>query len=91
MCGIVGFTGKPDRNLLESMNKLIHYRGPDDEGYYSDGEINLAMRRLSIIDLSTGHQPMTNENKDIWVVYNGEIYNFSPFFIHFVLSSHVFR
>ncbi len=90
MCGIVGFTGKPDRNLLESMNKLIHYRGPDDEGYYSDGEINLAMRRLSIIDLSTGHQPMTNENKDIWVVYNGEIYNFKDIRDELIKFGHIF-
>jgi len=90
MCGIVGFAGKPDRSLLESMNRLIHYRGPDDEGYYSDGEMNLAMRRLSIIDLCAGHQPMANEDKSVWVVFNGEIYNYRDIRTELIRSGHVF-
>lgn len=58
------------------MNDSICHRGPDDEGYYQDAQASLAMRRLSIIDLHTGQQPISNESGDIWVVYNGEIYNF---------------
>ena len=56
-------------------DSLIH-RGPDDEGQMVDGRVGLGMRRLSIIDLSTGHQPITNEDKSKWIVFNGEIYNF---------------
>lgn len=91
MCGIVGFTGKPDQKLLKSMNDLIHYRGPDDEGFFSDGTINLAMRRLSIIDLQTGRQPMCNEDKSIWVVYNGEIYNFKSLRDELLSIGHTFQ
>ena len=90
MCGIVGFTGASNSKLLKSMNTLITHRGPDDEGYYSDGEINLAMRRLSIIDLATGHQPMTNEDQTVWVVYNGEIYNFKKIRDELIEFGHVF-
>ncbi len=58
------------------MCSLIKHRGPDDEGYYSDKDVSIGMRRLSIIDINTGHQPQHNENEDIWIVFNGEIYNF---------------
>jgi len=58
------------------MCDVITHRGPDDEGYYTDTEVGLGMRRLSIIDLAGGHQPIHNEDKSIWVVFNGEIYNF---------------
>jgi len=58
------------------MCSLIKHRGPDEEGYYSDKDISIGMRRLSIIDINTGHQPQHNENEDIWIVFNGEIYNF---------------
>ena len=58
------------------MCDLIIHRGPDDVGYYINSNISLGMRRLAIIDLQTGHQPQHNENEDIWIVYNGEIYNF---------------
>jgi asparagine synthase (glutamine-hydrolysing) len=54
----------------------IRHRGPDDEGYHVDGGCAIGMRRLSIIDLSTGHQPMTNEDESVWVVFNGEVYNY---------------
>ncbi|MFB3041364.1 MAG: asparagine synthase (glutamine-hydrolyzing), partial [Candidatus Poribacteria bacterium] len=63
-------------DLLHNMCDVIVHRGPDDEGYYIDGNIGLGMRRLSIIDLQTGNQPIHNESKDIWIVCNGEIYNF---------------
>ena len=82
MCGITGIYkyGSPDKSVdkaaLKSMCDVIVHRGPDDEGYLVDGSAGLGMRRLSIIDLSTGHQPMHNEDKTVWVVLNGEIYNF---------------
>ncbi len=81
MCGICGVvtwqsgTGE-DPATLQAMCRRLHHRGPDDEGYYADASAQLAVRRLSIIDLATGHQPMTNETRTIWLVYNGEIYNY---------------
>lgn len=81
MCGIAGFTGSPGdsgtrRAILEDMLKSIYHRGPDEEGLYLDGDAALGIRRLSIIDLKTGNQPIHNEDKNIWVACNGEIYNF---------------
>jgi asparagine synthase (glutamine-hydrolysing) len=79
ICGIVNFSSEfPIREpVLQQMNNTLQHRGPDDEGYYIDpGQgVGLAMRRLSIIDLTTGQQPIANEDKSIWIVYNGEIYN----------------
>jgi len=75
MCGICGFNFE-DKHLLQKMCNLIKHRGPDDDGYYTDSRISIGMRRLSIIDLNTGNQPQHNENNDIWIVFNGEIYNF---------------
>jgi asparagine synthase (glutamine-hydrolysing) len=80
MCGIAGFTrkeGKADQGLVRAMCDVIRHRGPDDAGYFTDGPTAIGMRRLSIIDLSTGHQPMSNEDGSIRVVFNGEIYNFA--------------
>lgn len=76
MCGICGFTGKPDNAVLKKMTDSIVHRGSDDEGLYSDGKINMGIRRLSIIDIATGKQPIHNEDGNIWTVFNGEIYNF---------------
>ncbi|HEX8949915.1 MAG TPA: asparagine synthase (glutamine-hydrolyzing) [Dissulfurispiraceae bacterium] len=76
MCGICGFTGKPADAVLKAMAASLLHRGPDEDGFYSDGDINLGMRRLSIIDVATGHQPIHNEDKSLWTVFNGEIYNF---------------
>ena len=80
MCGICGIVnerpGTIDRDALARANDLIRHRGPDDEGYYVDDQAGLAMRRLSIIDLSTGHQPISNPDDTAWIVFNGEIYNF---------------
>lgn len=76
MCGIAGFTGDKNQKLLKAMNDTLVHRGPDDEGYYSNGRVNLAMRRLSIVDIAGGHQPISNEDDTIWVVFNGEIYNY---------------
>lgn len=77
MCGIVGYTGANDPGLLKAMNFSQVYRGPDDEGYFADeaNRINLAMRRLSIVDLEDGHQPMSNNDDSLWIVFNGEIFN----------------
>ena len=81
MCGICGILNlRPevpaDRPLLERMNSLLIHRGPDDEGYYVAGPVGLAQRRLAIIDLEGGHQPLSNEDGTIWITCNGEVYNF---------------
>ena len=76
MCGIFGTAGFSDKTLLKRMGRLIRYRGPDDQGYFTDTGIGLGMRRLSIIDLKGGRQPVHNEDSDIWCVFNGEIYNY---------------
>jgi asparagine synthase (glutamine-hydrolysing) len=80
MCGICGFCSSNNRSadldLLTKMGNSLRHRGPDDQGYYTDAGVALGHRRLSIIDLDTGKQPIHNENKTIYVVFNGEIYNF---------------
>ena len=77
MCGIVGIAGQQDRGWIRRMNSSIVHRGPDDEGEYFNPEssVSMAMRRLSIIDLQGGHQPMPNKDRTVWIVFNGEIYN----------------
>lgn len=80
MCGIAGILefGRDTRanaSALREMCRVISHRGPDDEGFYTDGRVGIGMRRLSIVDLSTGHQPISNEDGSLWIVYNGEIYN----------------
>ena len=80
MCGICGIfypdrQQRVDRDLLAAMNQQIAHRGPDDDGFYVRDNIGLAMRRLSIIDVQTGHQPISNEDESLWIVFNGEIYN----------------
>jgi asparagine synthase (glutamine-hydrolysing) len=81
MCGIAGIhhlnaAQSADAGELKHMLDVIVHRGPDDEGQYVEGPIAIGMRRLSIIDLSTGHQPIHNEDRTVWVVFNGEIYNY---------------
>jgi asparagine synthase (glutamine-hydrolysing) len=80
MCGICGIfyqdrTRRVERDMLAEMNQRIVHRGPDDEGFLVEGNVGLAMRRLSIIDIQTGHQPICNEDENLWIVYNGELYN----------------
>src|SRR6202047_411150 len=80
MCGICGiFHSEPgqrvNHDVLMPMNQQIVHRGPDDDGFFVEENVGLAMRRLSIIDIRTGHQPITNENQTLWIVFNGEIYN----------------
>jgi asparagine synthase (glutamine-hydrolysing) len=96
MCGICGiFLLDPDRGLerpqLERMNRTMNHRGPDDEGYYVSGPVGLAMRRLSIIDLSGGRQPITNEDETLWIVFNGEIYNYPELRSELLSKGHQFR
>src|SRR3981189_3367753 len=86
MCGIAGFVESnrtsaplgPDepRPLVHRIGDVTPPGGPDDEGVFVDEGVALGMRRLSIIDLSTGHQPIHNEDRTVWIVFNGEIYNF---------------
>lgn len=98
MCGIVGMFGPdeamtPERRLgvVAQMCQVIEHRGPDDEGFHIDGGLALGMRRLSIIDLFTGRQPISNEDDSIWIVFNGEIYNFQELRDDLVSRGHVFR
>ncbi|HEX5602995.1 MAG TPA: asparagine synthase (glutamine-hydrolyzing) [Pyrinomonadaceae bacterium] len=80
MCGIVGIVrndGKSiDEELLTRMNNAIRHRGPDDDGFYVNGSVGLGMRRLAIIDLKGGAQPIHNQDRSSWIVFNGEIYNY---------------
>lgn len=96
MCGICGKVYHDNNKKVEGpiiskmMDSIIH-RGPDDEGIYLDKNIGLGFRRLSIIDLSLGHQPMTNEDESIWLVFNGEIYNHQDLRKTLLKKGHVYR
>jgi len=93
MCGIAGYVlarGRADQETVARMCDQIRYRGPDDSGYYVDGRCALGMRRLSIIDLATGHQPIPNEDRSLWVVYNGEVYNYQELHQDLVNRGHRF-
>src|SRR5689334_3799860 len=95
MCGIAGFFSPDGRanpqSILKKMCDLIRHRGPDDEGFHIDGGCGIGMRRLSIIDLSTGHQPISNEDGSVWVVFNGEIYNYQGLRQNLIAQGHRFR
>lgn len=96
MCGIVGvlsFDGAPvAADVLRAMTDAIAHRGPDGADYYIDGALGLGHRRLSIIDLSpAGREPMPNEDRTVWLVYNGEIYNFKTLRSELQARGHVFR
>ena len=96
MCGICGkLIFDPDSAvsaaLVKAMADTIQHRGPDDEGYYVSGPVGLGFRRLSIIDLQTGHQPLSNEDGSIWIVFNGEIYNYQELRTLLLSKGHVFR
>ena len=80
MCGIAGILQferdhRADPAALRAMCQIMAHRGPDDDGYYTDGPAGIGMRRLSIVDLATGHQPISNEDGSLTIVFNGEIYN----------------
>jgi asparagine synthase (glutamine-hydrolysing) len=96
MCGICGkfVFGANERvspELVTAMADTIRHRGPDDEGYYVSGQIGLGFRRLSIIDLQSGHQPLSNEDGSIWIVFNGEIYNYHELRALLLSKGHVFK
>lgn len=96
MCGICGIynmhSGEPvSPQLIERMTSLIAHRGPDDSGAYFDGPTGLGFARLSIIDLSGGHQPMCNETGDVWIVFNGEIWNYKQLRQELLEKGHQFR
>lgn len=96
MCGIAGWVQYKNGALtrprdLDRMVDALKHRGPDDDGYYRKGPAALGMRRLSIVDLDRGHQPIPNERGNIWVVYNGEIYNHMELRAKLVEFGHEFR
>src|SRR5260370_7701739 len=79
MCGICGILDLRGNNVsaeeLKAMSNVLRHRGPDDQGRFFSGPLAFGFRRLSIVDLAGGHQPMTNEDGSVWIVFNGEIYN----------------
>src|SRR5438445_2167794 len=96
MCGICGQynfgnLAPVQRRDIEAMAKTLIHRGPDDEGYYITGPIGFGFRRLSIIDLAGGHQPMSDQEESVWVIFNGEIYNFLELRRELEGYGHVFR
>ncbi|HEY4708319.1 MAG TPA: asparagine synthase (glutamine-hydrolyzing) [Thermodesulfobacteriota bacterium] len=94
MCGIAGIidpAATPERRLIERMCRVMSHRGPDGEGYYVEGPAALGHRRLSIIDLEGGAQPISNEDGTLWLTFNGEIYNFMGLRDDLVARGHVFR
>jgi asparagine synthase (glutamine-hydrolysing) len=100
MCGIAGYVDSPGvkspldadgtNELIQRMCDVMRHRGPDDQGFFVDSGVALGMRRLSIIDLSTGHQPMHNEDRSVWIVFNGEIYNFQQLRDELAAAGHRF-
>ena len=91
MCGFVGYLdNKIDKKILKKMNDKIIHRGPDQEGYYIDNFIGLGHRRLSIIDLENGIQPIYNEDKTKVIVFNGEIYNYQELKEELIKLNHTF-
>lgn len=96
MCGICGIFEPSretalERPTLKAMADTLSHRGPDDEGFYCGPGIGLGHRRLSIIDLKGGHQPLANEDRSVWVVFNGEIYNFQELNQRYLRGGHIFR
>lgn len=93
MCGFVGFCSKnvKDRNVIKEMNNQIIHRGPDSDGYYFDKDVNFGFRRLSIIDLHEGSQPILNEGGDTAIIFNGEIYNYQELREDLVAKGYKFK
>ncbi len=96
MCGIAGIfefqhAAHADPNVLRRMCDVITHRGPDDDGIYTQGRLGLGMRRLSIVDLATGHQPLSNEDGSLWIVFNGEIYNHRALREQLITCGHSYR
>ena len=92
MCGIVGYLSPQiERARLEAANDLLRHRGPDDAGYFAGEGVGLAARRLSIVDLAGGHQPLSNEDGSIWIAYNGEVMNAPELRAELQAAGHQFR
>jgi len=91
MCGICGMVGRPERNALGRMAVAMEHRGPDDDGFFMDPSAGLGFRRLSIIDVAGGHQPLTNEDQSLHLVFNGEIYNHAALRFSLEQRGHKFR
>src|SRR4051794_35255969 len=91
ICGLVAYGGVPDREALEAMNNALVHRGPDSAGMVINGPVGLAARRLSIIDLETGDQPIANEDRSVHVVQNGEIYNHAQLRVELEAQGHRMR
>ncbi len=95
MCGICGISPSdnrtPDKPLLEKMTKAIFHRGPDSDGFHTEPGIGLGMRRLAIIDVEGGDQPIPNEDKSLWIIFNGESHNFPDLYADLVKKGHEFR
>ena len=96
MCGIAGKINlKPaepiDSKVIYRMLDAIHHRGPDENGVYANDQVGLGSARLSIIDIAGGRQPISNEDDTIWIVFNGEIYNYVELRVELEKAGHVFR
>ncbi len=95
MCGITGLLyfedREPTHELLKKMTDVIEHRGPNDSGFWTENRIGLGFRRLSIIDLKEGHQPMANEDETVWIVFNGEIYNYKALREMLISRGHQFK
>src|SRR5271170_1882936 len=97
MCGICGTLqlnlGAPATSLatLRDMLDSISHRGPDDEGIYRSGPVALGHKRLKIIDLNTGKQPISNEDGTVWIIYNGEVYNYKELRASLIQKGHRFQ
>ena len=96
MCGFAGIASasvneKIDKRIVHKMSELLYHRGPDDSGFYFDSGIGIGHRRLSIIDVSGGNQPLSNEDRSVWVSFNGEIYNFQELKNRLISLGHQFK
>jgi asparagine synthase (glutamine-hydrolysing) len=96
MCGIAGqfnFERREpvERDTIVRMARSIAHRGPDDEGFFISGAVGLGFRRLSIIDLAGGHQPMSDAEQTVWIIFNGEIYNYRELRAELQNKGHQFR
>lgn len=93
ICGIVAFDASQpiDSHVLMKMTKVMKHRGPDEQGILQDGQVGLGSRRLSIIDLVGGRQPICNEDETMWIVFNGEIYNYRELRTFLLKKDHTFR
>src|ERR1700687_975846 len=96
MCGIAGILefgrdARASAAALREMCRVISHRGPDDDGFYTDGSVGIGMRRLSIVDVAGGHQPLSNEDGSLTIVFNGEIYNHLSLREQLIARGHSYR